>query len=71
MDLSPPWLNMTESVSMMSVLTPPFLDGDIELRFIEAFLKVLRDDKSESLMDGAGDGAAGMPFCSRRRCRAA
>lgn len=70
-DLSSPRVNMTESVSVMELLVSPFLEGEAELRRIVMFLKVLREERSESLTEGTGEGATGIPLCSRRRWRAA
>lgn len=71
-DLSSPLLKMTESVSVTQVLIPSFLEGETDpWRLIIVFLMVLREERSESLTEGTGEGAAGRPFCSRRRCKAA
>lgn len=67
MDLSSPRVNITESVSVMELLVSPFLEGEVELRCIVRFLKVFREERSESLTEGTGEGATGRPLCSRRR----
>lgn len=66
-----PFVKMTESVSVTALRLSPVREGESELRRDTTFLKVLREERSESLMEGTGEGGAWMPLCSRRRLRAA
>lgn len=66
-----PFVKMTESVSVTALRLSPVREGESELRRDTAFLKVLSEERSESLTEGTGEGGAWRPLCSRRRLRAA
>ena len=67
----PALVKITESVSVTPLRLSPVREGEFELRRDTAFLKVLREERSESLMEGMGEGGAWRPLLSRRRLRAA
>lgn len=66
-----PFVKMTESVSVTALRLSPVREGESELRRDTTFLNVLREERSESLTEGTGEGGAWRPLCSRRRLRAA